>query len=189
MDAPKADRKMVCGCRTSTLHAPRWCILPRIKVKKSACTLFQASPRVFRRRTPWQKAYAHTVRTLTPCVLTKGVRSHCAYAHTVRTPISNSVRTVWAYARRFAPHVLRSPPILSPAQWRAPGKEDKDTLLAACSSDHHAPKQSRWQTCAEHTPLTSYRIRVDLCQVVQHRAALGCIIWPISSNHCLWVNF
>jgi len=92
---------MVCVCHTSTLHAPRWCILPRIKVKKSACTLFQASPH----------------------------------------------------------HVLRSPPILSPAQWRAPGKEDKDTLLAAYSSDHHAPKHSRWQTCAEHAQLTSCRIR------------------------------
>jgi len=85
MDSPKADRKMVCVCRTSTLHAPQWCILPRIKVKKAACTSFQASPH----------------------------------------------------------HVLRSPPILSPAQWRAPGKEDKDTLLAAYSSDHHATKHIR----------------------------------------------
>ena len=44
MDSPKADRKMVCVCRTSTLHTPRWCILPRIKVMKVAVTSFQASP-------------------------------------------------------------------------------------------------------------------------------------------------
>jgi len=40
-------------------------------------------------------------------------------------------------------HVLRSPPTLSPAQWRAPGRKHKDTLLAASSSDLHATKHIR----------------------------------------------
>ena len=44
MDSPKADRKMVCVCRTSTLHAPQWCILPRIKAGQAAYTSFQALP-------------------------------------------------------------------------------------------------------------------------------------------------
>jgi len=75
----------ICVCRTSTLHAPGWCILPRIRVKKTACTSFQAFPH----------------------------------------------------------HVLRSPPILSPVQWRAPAKGDKNTLLAAYSSDDHATRDIR----------------------------------------------
>ena len=54
-------------CCASTLHAPRWCILSRIKVKKAACTLFQASPH----------------------------------------------------------HVLRSPPMLSPAQWQSNRKPER----------------------------------------------------------------
>ena len=85
MDSPKEDRNMVCVCCATILHAPRWCILPRIKVLKAACTTFQASPH----------------------------------------------------------DVLRSPPTLSPAHWRAPGKEDKGTLLAAYPTDHHAPTHSR----------------------------------------------
>jgi len=44
MNSPEADRKMVCVRGASTLHAPRWCILPRIKFKKAACTSFRASP-------------------------------------------------------------------------------------------------------------------------------------------------
>jgi len=98
MYSQKADGKMVCVYCASTLHAPRWCVLPRIKVKKGACTLFQASPH----------------------------------------------------------HVLTSLSTLSPAQWRAPGKEDKDTLLAVYSSDHHVIKDSRRQTCGEHAPLRHF---------------------------------
>jgi len=36
-------RKVVCVQCASTLHAPQWCILPRIKVGKAVCTSFQAS--------------------------------------------------------------------------------------------------------------------------------------------------
>jgi len=38
-----AGCRVVCVRCTRTLHAPRWCILPRIKVGKTACTSFQVS--------------------------------------------------------------------------------------------------------------------------------------------------
>jgi len=43
-DSPKAGWKVVYVECTSILHAPRWCILPRIKVGKVACSSFQTSP-------------------------------------------------------------------------------------------------------------------------------------------------
>jgi len=43
MDLPMAGRKEICVRCASILHAPRWCILPRIKVGKAACTSFQDS--------------------------------------------------------------------------------------------------------------------------------------------------
>jgi len=45
MDLPMAGRKVLCVRCASTLHTIRWCILPRIKDGKAACTSFQAPTR------------------------------------------------------------------------------------------------------------------------------------------------
>ena len=84
MDSPtEADHKMVCVYCAITLHAPWWCILPRIKVKKAAWTLFRASPhQVLRSSGPHyhkRSGERQEQRTKTPYAL---------YIHLITTQLS-----------------------------------------------------------------------------------------------------